>query len=636
MIGNRYFHQFQGYVQWLLGSLSILSVVSIFYSLLFYIAILPYWLIVPILILLSTFWEIRLKRSFDIPTEWKLPSWTIDKWTILYLGSMIAYFGILIWKATDAAIYSPWLILPGFIIPLFIFATLVLIKIIYKNEDKSSLMLLTIHSFGLIGLAFIVYKLGFGYDPFLHQAGINNIISTGTLTPKPLFYIGEYSLIIFLRQLTLLPVEFINRLLLPLLFCLTVPTILFHSLKRSTDWSVKNIQLLMLSLFFIPVTLFINTTPLGLAGLIAVLIIFLSLTNKDTLPKWFLPGLAILAAFAHPLFGIPLILYAALPFIDNIKSNPLKKIAKITDYILTALAIPLLFCLYAIVNHQPISFSLRWPLSMTWQSAHQYNFLFDLLYSLNFNYLSVFMLILGVSIFFAWQNRKTFTFISPLIFCLCLLGSYFLGQILLNLDFVTSKNQSDFLNRALDLTYLFSLPVIFVFFNHLYNAQKRSHTWKIFTILIIVMIVGFRLYATYPVKDNYNFSHLINVSATDFNTVQLIHDQNRTNFIVLANQNLAAAAIASYGFSNYYGSNFYYSVPSGSTDNLYPLFEEMMAKPSREIMVKAMDIAGVNQAFFIVNDYWTGANKTIAAARTQADSWFPVDDGKNIIFFYKK
>ena len=51
-------------------------------------------------------------------------------------------------------------------------------------------------------VAVIVYGVGYGFDPFIHQATIKFIDEFGAVSPKPLYYAGQYSLEIIAHKLT--------------------------------------------------------------------------------------------------------------------------------------------------------------------------------------------------------------------------------------------------------------------------------------------------------------------------------------------------------------------------------------------------------------------------------------------------
>jgi len=59
-------------------------------------------------------------------------------------------------------------------------------------------------------------------------------------------------------------------------------------------------------------------------------------------------------------------------------------------------------------------------------------------------------------------------------------------------------------------------------------------------------------------------------------------------------------------------------------------------KPAAEYAEKAMDAAGVKQAYFVVNDYWTNSSKIIEAAKKNSDGWFNIAGGRDTVFYYRR
>jgi hypothetical protein len=125
------------------------------------------------------------------------------------------------------------------------------------------------------------------------------------------------------------------------------------------------------------------------------------------------------------------------------------------------------------------------------------------------------------------------------------------------------------------------------------------------------------------------------VTRADIETVNYIRNNAAGDYIVLANQMVGAAAIRESGFAKYYGGNFYYSMPNGNENNFYRDFEKMVFnKPEREFAIEAMNLAGVDQCWLVVNDYWTNSKKIIENAKLTADDWQSIDGGANYIFRY--
>ena len=141
-----------------------------------------------------------------------------------------------------------------------------------------------------------------------------------------------------------------------------------------------------------------------------------------------------------------------------------------------------------------------------------------------------------------------------------------------------------------------------------------------------------QIYLAYPRRDNYDTSRGFNTGAADFLAVEYIEKNAPTDYIVLANQQVSAAAVLQYGFKRYYGDVFYYPIPTGG--ELYQFFLQMNERPSREIVEEAMRLTDVNTAYYVVNDYWWQSERLIETAKLEADDWIALDSGKVHVFRY--
>ncbi|MBU4375668.1 hypothetical protein KKH38_04155, partial [Patescibacteria group bacterium] len=142
-------------------------------------------------------------------------------------------------------------------------------------------------------------------------------------------------------------------------------------------------------------------------------------------------------------------------------------------------------------------------------------------------------------------------------------------------------------------------------------------------------------------------SRCFSTSKNDIEAVNWIENNTESDYIVLANQQVSAAALREFGFKKYYspplidkergsgGEVFYYPVPTGGP--LYQYYLDMVyEKPSRETMAKAMDLAGVSEGYFVLNKYWRAFDKILEEAKLEADSWEDIGDGDVFVFKYYK
>jgi hypothetical protein len=153
-------------------------------------------------------------------------------------------------------------------------------------------------------------------------------------------------------------------------------------------------------------------------------------------------------------------------------------------------------------------------------------------------------------------------------------------------------------------------------------------------------VIAASLYSDYPRRDRFFNSRGLSTSKGDIETVSIIEKLAEGDYIVLANQQVSAAALKVFGFGRYYKSSdgqelFFYPIPTSSP--LYQYYLSMVDKtPARETMAKAMDLVGVKEGYLIVNKYWWAFPRIIAAGKTEADSWQALDGGSTYIFRYKR
>ena len=82
-----------------------------------------------------------------------------------------------------------------------------------KLSATGKLFILSAHYLLSFSVAAIVYKIGYGFDPFIHQATMELIDKKGVVTPKPFYYLGEYGLIVIFHKLTGISIYFLNNLI---------------------------------------------------------------------------------------------------------------------------------------------------------------------------------------------------------------------------------------------------------------------------------------------------------------------------------------------------------------------------------------------------------------------------------------
>jgi len=184
---------------------------------------------------------------------------------------------------------------------------------------------------------------------------------------------------------------------------------------------------------------------------------------------------------------------------------------------------------------------------------------------------------------------------------------------------------------------IFLIPHAMIAITEISKIIKNSRALSVSFITILALAVTAQIYGAYPRHDNYARSAGFNVSEDDISVAYAIESAGKDqDFIVLANQAVSSVALQEFGFKKYYNNDiFYYPIPTGG--ELYNYFLEMADdEPTRETMISAMDLAGVDLGFFVVNDYWWQADVIIEHAKNQADDWFSVGAGAVTVFIYER
>jgi hypothetical protein len=170
------------------------------------------------------------------------------------------------------------------------------------------------------------------------------------------------------------------------------------------------------------------------------------------------------------------------------------------------------------------------------------------------------------------------------------------------------------------------------------HGRFRAHYSVGCRLLVFSSIITISFYLSYPQHNPKVSFPGYNVTDADFAAVQYIHAQNANiDYVVLSNQLTAVAALSSYGFVQYYdtavGHLYYYSIPSGGP--LADLYRKMLyegQKPS--FMNTAMTITHTERAYFVVSSFWKDFDSIVENAKTTADRWEYLNNGRIIVFEY--
>lgn len=570
--------------------------------------------------------------------------------TILNLRHLLA-------AGTVEAIRTPWKILPfDFFINYFV-ATLALLYFVLKSQKEGlNLILISVHTFLTVALALFIYRIGYGFDPFIHQATEKVILAQGLILPKPFYYLGQYSLVIFLAKIFHTSVVWVDRLLLPTLVSLFLPATIYFSLRPFTDRNkTPGASLASLLIFLLPFTAFIATTPQGLANFFLLIIIFfaiLALRREFSLSAlWFLGFTTLLI---HPLAGLPALVFLLLLTVFTFFKKQqgvfefVRHVVFIMSVLLAAIAIPLVFLAALFLFLGPSSIislktiagannfltALGWPLPVL---VNHFRPFYDLAYTYGQNIIFL-LLFFGFAGYFILKKNLPSVLVYPTAF-FALITNYILIKLFVDFPSLIKYEQGVYPQRILEISFYFLIPLflfaLYKFFEKLMEAKGK--TIKLFFILIFAAFLTFSLYYSYPKDDgeDYQIDRGYSVSLFDLEAVKKINAEAAgADYVVLANQSVSAAAVREFGFSKYFGPYFYYPIPTG--DPLYQYYLKMVYQmPSRATVAEAANLTGVKLVYFVLNKYWTDADKILEAARPTADETMEIGSGRIWILKYQ-
>lgn len=570
---------------------------------------------------------------------------------ITYLILIITIFYLLFSNQTSLAIRTPWQILPVQIFLLYFLATLFLFFYLIISKNFFNLFLIVIHFFLSFSVALIIYQIGFDYDPFIHRKNVELILANGTLLPKPLYYIGQYSLIIFLKNLLNISADYLDKLLVPLMAAIYAPATIYYAFKDNFNIKTKYLYLVILSLLIFPFTHVTVTTPHSLSTLIFILTILFTIYYL-IYPKTASFPLILLALFVlaiHPLSGLPL-LFAIILILLYFKFQKKLTLPKILHkgilweiFILGSLALPLAFIINSkTLSQLKVSLSFNWLINLgsTFLTKMEFFYrpfitIYDFVYDYAYNLVILFLILIFVTIYFLKKKKQLKNyFIYLMVFGMIFINYYLLKT---SVDFLTLVDYER-LNYPVRVLYLslFSLLPLMIVGGYLFFQKVLKQKSLIILLIITLLSLGVTtsFYLSYPRVDTITENHGFSTSITDIKTVNFIEKiQDNQPYIVLASQPVSAAALKELGYKYYYNDYFFYPVPTG--ERLYELYESLVYRKEKtaDVIATVRYLTGVNDVYFIINTYWFDAEERVKEEKETCDKWYAID-GKNYIFKY--
>jgi hypothetical protein len=541
--------------------------------------------------------------------ETKKLSLKFDIWLFLFLLHLFLSFFVLFYFRHEQALISPWQAVSPIFFPLYFLTALYLIFYLIKNKISHFYSLVSLISFFLLSFSvnIIIFKLGYGFDPFIHQAALEYIQNFNFILPKTPYYIGYYSLVLLINKLIFIPIALINQIIVPILSALILPIVIY---KYNNKDALSTLLALLLGF-----SMFTLSTPQNLAFLFLIITIFISYKYINTAII-----LALATVFIHPIAGIPALSFTLL---NKLK---LKKLILISNI----LVFPVIFYFFNQTQFSFSSLNIKYP---SFFFSNQESLVLNLSYF--WYYMAWIFLLIIIVYFFKKLIKNNFILLSLLSFASFYLASL-VSQLFIFSDLI-SYEQVDYSNRLKTVALIFLLPAILKAFRYLsIKLKEKSINYQIiFSITIAVMLTA-SLYFSYPRLDNYHSSRSFSISRSDIASVNFINDKMKDKYIVLSNQQLAVTALKELGFNNYIKLDneeiYFYAIPTGG--KLYQYYLETVYQDnSYQAIKKAMKYSRVNHGWVAIHQYWWASDKIIEELKLKANEYYNINDDIHLFYF---
>lgn len=662
LVGGMAFPEERRPLRWTFGLLGTFALTAIFGTAVYYAYRLDAmglsWLLISmpwVVFAFTPFTRDKRERAAEAPQSVEKAAPEDSLSAVLLVLTVLADAAALRWLAgarTAEAIRTPWEAVPPIFFLWIGLASVCLAALAYrKRYPHLALAAASLHLFTLLAPAAVVYAIGYGFDPFVHQAAERLVAAAGEVTPKTPYYVGQYALVTIIAKLFRLGTDAVDRFLLPMMTAIFLPAAAAWLLRRGFGVARSLALVGATGVFLLPLGSFVSTTPQGVANLFFLLTVIVGAAwlHAHRPPLGFVLALATASAAAHPLAGIPALFAAALLMAVKLRHDglTLPRISKAIVFGIlvgaAALAVPFAFSLREGTGSLPIEAAFRKPIATLVENVPfegpgletRYRPLLDFAEFIDRNYDVLWLLLAGAG---AWLLGRQKPYRRSALALGGLSVALLAGSSVLRTGFsfenIIGYEQGNYAARLYEAGLLAAAPLVLAAFAWWWRAlSKTDAAVRFLMALVFAATVTALAYGAFPRLDDYRWSRGYSTSAHDVEAVRWINMHAIGPYVVLANQSVSAAALREYGFRTYYGDQFYYSIPTGAP--LYQKYLEMVYQtPTRATMDAAMRDIGVPQAFFVVDDYWTNSAKIVEAAKKTADAWEEIGDGKVFIFRY--
>ncbi len=217
---------------------------------------------------------------------------------ILLYGAIVATYAL---SRSSEALISPWQVVTPWCIPLFALTGLLTWVYLPRMSRWMAGILTMLQGIAAFGISMVVYRFGYGFDPFIHQAAARSLAEHGQMLLSSPLYVGYYTLLAGMHYVTAVPVDMIDIVLVPLFMTMflvwwTVCGTALWRLPRSTGWLV----------LLLPYAFATFSVPYHLALVLLLWIIALLPLWEEGRYRFAMVLLASVSVLIHPLTAVPL------------------------------------------------------------------------------------------------------------------------------------------------------------------------------------------------------------------------------------------------------------------------------------------------------------------------------------------
>ncbi len=646
LLGKIYVPQAHTETQWLAGSILLCSYASIILSVLFYTYhITPTVIelvtaVSPVLLFLKPKSLNYAELTFDIPAKPLTLRDAMSRGSILLLCAILG--AVIIRSRTLSSVVSPWPLIPPSVFMLYGALAFLMLLSFVSGHSISWKRIVPLFMVSLT-VAAVIFPLGYGFDPFIHQATERILLTTGTIQPQPLYYIGYYVLIAWLATISHLHFQILDTYLSLALGIVLLPLAASAALRYLTR-EKKFALIAVTSLLLLPYPFLIQSTPQAASFIFALIGIFMGIQFlAGAVPSWMLLCTTVVAALLQPLTGAPLII-AALFIICWKNLSIRSSIRKAALGMLFAIGICIVPIMLSIAAARSSEFHLHIALHGTpmflapfLPAWYRYTNLDDLIYT--FSQSAGFLwIVLAIGGMLASDRDTKKTLLPFALLSGMLILAYCCMSLFLSFNFSTSIEQQTFASRIASLSLLMATPLALVgLYQVLQGLARLGRSALILCLLILSLGLTMSWYASYPHFDTREQDTGYSASAADYQAVTWIHtDGGASPYIVLADQTVAAVAIQSFGFAHYYNTLLYYPLPTNG-----PLYQQYLQAmnpqtPLANTLADTSRLTGVKRIYIVLNAYWDSADtlRTLLGSTAQQHKTF-TDSGKVDVFMYE-